>query len=338
MFALVTGASGLVGTHLLSQLVRQNRKVRVLALPGTNTIFPPEVEVIYGDIRDTQVMRDACQGVRTVFHLAAMISISGGKNGKVWDVNVNGLSCVAQAALEAKVTRMVHVSSIHAYNLLEPSAEVITEDGPRVGQEHPIYDQSKWAGERELQKWIDKGLDGVIVNPTGIIGSLDHEPSRMGRFLQNVFQGKIWAMVPGGFDFVDVRDVVMGILAAETLGRTGENYILSGHWYTFTDIIDKVRELVGISNLAMIVPVWLAYLGIPLFALSGKWRGQEPLVTKESLFVLKAATRSISSLKAESELGYSVREPQDTLMDIYSDYLQHCQQLIKRPSSACLSS
>jgi len=122
----------------------------------------------------------AFAGAEVVFHLAAMISISGGHGGRVEAINVAGVRNVAEAALRAGVRRLVHCSSIHAYQL--DGVRRVDETSARSTQAwQGAYDRSKAAGERELQSVIARGLDAVILNPTGVIGPVDHRPSRVGR-------------------------------------------------------------------------------------------------------------------------------------------------------------
>src|SRR5690606_21168800 len=119
----------------------------------------------------------AFAGAERVYHLAGVISIDGDANGRVHRVNVEGTRHVARACLSAGVGRLVHVSSVHAFDM-DPRDEVLDETRAQVADSprHSAYDRSKARGEREVRAAIAAGLDAVILNPTGIMGPVDHGP------------------------------------------------------------------------------------------------------------------------------------------------------------------
>ncbi len=266
------------------------------------------------DVRDEEALRRAFVGAELVLHLAAVISISGDRGGVVTETNVRGVRNVAVAARNAGARRMVHTSSIHAFRIAERSRPV-DEASPRASAAYSgAYDLSKAAGEAELRAVIEAGLDAVIVNPTGIVGPNDFGPSRMGKVILQLARRTLPSLVPGGFNFVDVRDVVLGILAAGERGRTGENYILGGHWHPFTDIARMVTDATGARPPAFTTPTWLVRVGLPLVGAYGSLVGEEPLYTAESL-AAAAASRRIVHRKAEAELDHRPRPLAETVRD-----------------------
>ena len=322
MITLVTGATGHVGTNLIRRLQQEGRQLRVVLAPGTDLPAGVVAEKMVGDVRDPATMAKACEGVQTVLHLAGIISITGPQGGRVHDINVNGLVTTARAALDAGVQRFVQVSSIHGFDIGVGADTPVDENAPRPGSGHPAYDRSKWEGEQRFREIIKAGLDGVIVNPTGIIGPHDPVLSRMGRFFLNLFEGRIPAALNTGFNWVDVRDVVDGILAAEKKGRTGENYILGGHWLDMQGLATLVEARTGQGKPRFTLPLWTAYLTVPFFRAMGRITGQEPLVTMESLHALKpSASRRISD-KAGRELGYRPRTMEDSIDAIYRSFIE----------------
>ena len=154
----------------------------------------------------------------------------------------------------------------------------------------------------------------MIVNPTGIVGPNDFGPSRMGKVVLQLARRSLPSLIAGGFDFVDVRDVVAGLLAARDRGRTGENYILGGHWHSFTEIARMVTDATGAAPPALTTPTWLVKLGLPFVAAYGAVVKQEPLYTSESL-AAAAASRQIVHQKAKDELGHDPRPLCDTVRD-----------------------
>ena len=125
-----------------------------------------------------------------------------------------------QAALDAGVRRYVHFSSVHAF-AHDPYDQPLDERRARPGPSHPAYDRSKAEGEARVQAVVAQGLEAVIVNPTGIIGPADPRPSRMGQVFLDLARRKMPALLDGGFDWVDVRDVVAGAIGALEHGRAG---------------------------------------------------------------------------------------------------------------------
>ena len=325
MTTVVTGASGHVGANLVRTLLDRGEKVRAVVRDrerGLGGIRGLDVECVVADVRDEGSLARAFEGAEVLFHLAAVISISGDRGGLVTDTNVRGVRNVATAARAAGVRRMVHTSSIHAFQIAD-RAHPIDETSPRAARPASgAYDLSKLAGEGELRNVIAEGLDAVIVNPTGIVGPNDFGPSRMGKVLLQLARRTLPSLIAGGFDFVDVRDVVAGLLAARDRGRTGENYILGGHWHSFTELAAMVTEVTGAAPPALTTPTWLVRVGLPFVAAWGAIVRQEPLYTGESL-AAAAASRQIVHRKASDELGHAPRPLLDTVRDTCAWFESH---------------
>lgn len=321
MTVLVTGAAGHIGGNLVRTLLQRGEHVRVLVRNSTRALEGLDVERITGDIRDPDAAKRAVAGVDVVFHLAAQISISGDPNGLVRAVNVDGARSIAEAALAAGVARFVHCSSVHAFDLYRPAepGTTIDETAPRVPDEpsHFAYDRSKAAGERALREVMARGLQAVIVHPSGVIGPYDFAPSRMGRTFLQLYHRSLPSLVDGGFDFVDVRDVVAGLLAARERGVVGENYLLTGHYQKIRDLGATAQAITGVRPPRIVAPIWVARLGVPFFGVAGRVLRQEPLFTHESLSVLQTPFR-FDRGKAGRALGYAPRPFADSVRDIYA--------------------
>jgi dihydroflavonol-4-reductase len=316
MLVAVTGGTGHVGANLLRVLLAAGHRVRTLVHKSTRAIEGLDVEQVPGDVLDPGSLRELCDGVEVVFHLAAVISLVGDRSGRVERVNVEGTRNVTEAALAARVRRLVHASSIHAFDL-RPRGEPLDETRPRSeGREHAAYDRSKAAGERAVRHACDRGLDAVIVNPTGVLGPYDYGPSRMGRFFLALLRRGLWALVEGGFDWVDARDVSSGMMAAASAGRRGEGYILSGHWCSVVDLSRLAQEITHVPPPRWTVPLGVAKVGAPFSSLGARLLGRDPLYTTESLRALRAEP-SIVRAKAERELDYRVRPLRETVESVY---------------------
>ena len=317
MLTVVTGAYGHVGANLVRALLDRGDRVRVADKRQTKALAGLDVEHLAIDVLQPNSLEKAFKGADTVFHPAAIISITGDPTGIVRRVNVEGPRNAAQAALACGVSRFVHCSSVHAFDLEECGPE-LTEAGPRALADHaPVYDRSKNAGENEVRSIIAEGLDAVIVNPTAVVGPHDYGPSRVGELLLEFRARKIPVIIGGaGFDFVDVRDLVAGMLAAERSGRTGENYLLSGHRHSLVELAELAAQVTGVKGPRLSMPLPLIR-GLAPLVLKLTPADKIPLFTPDSLHALQHSP-SVCHFKASKELGYAPRPLIETLRDTYA--------------------
>jgi dihydroflavonol-4-reductase len=315
--ALVTGASGHIGANLVRALLGHGRKVRALLHKNTMAIDGLPVEVVRADLLDGEAVARACEGAGTVFHLAGKISAGWEPAADVHAINVIGTRNVVEACLSAGVRKLVHFSSIQALsarrgaNDLDETCDLVAPDD----RERGAYDRAKAEGERLVVGAAERGLDAVVLNPTAVLGPFDFQRSPMGEVLVALGRGKLPALVAGGAcDFVDVRDVVEGALAAEQGGRRGERYILSGTRLSLVELARNWAGITGRSAPRFAVPMGLARLAAPFAPAWSRWRRKRPLFTSESLRVLRTQPPA-SRRKAENELGYQPRPIDETLRD-----------------------
>jgi dihydroflavonol-4-reductase len=314
MTVLITGASGHIGANLVRTLIEKKQVTRCLVHSSTKAIEGLQTEKVNGDIRNLDSLCRAFEGVDTVYHLAANISLTMDGWKHLEETNVTGTHNVVEACLRTGVRRLVHFSSIHAFQR-EPLIHPVDESNPLVNSvNHPPYDRSKAAGTREVRKGIEKGLDAVIIHPTAVIGPHDYQPSYLGEAILMIANGKLPALVKGGYDFVDVRDVVSGALTAAEKAPTGAAYLLGGQWVSMCDLAALVGELTGVRIGKFVCPLWLAHLGAVYFKGVSKLNGKQPLYTSMSLRALQD-NRKINHERATRELGYQPRPFRDTIED-----------------------
>ena len=314
MSVLVTGASGHIGGNLVRALLDQGREIKVVVREDSRAIQGLDVQKINADVLDYDSLLKACNGADVIYHLAAKISITGEEGGAVHQVNVIGTRNVVRACLESGVKRLIHFSSIHALCCMPPDKPVDESNFLSDGDRALPYDKSKALGEKEVMAGVNNGLDAVILRPTGVLGPHDYKPSAMGEVFLLLHKRKIPALVEGGFNWTDVRDVVQGAIAAEQKGRTGEAYILSGTWLSFGDMAVIFEEITGVKTPKWMTPMWLARLGAPFVTMFNKLIGKRPLYTNCSLDAL-CWNRQISHAKATKELNYSPRPIRETIVD-----------------------
>jgi dihydroflavonol-4-reductase len=314
MIIAVTGANGHVGVNLCRALISRGHQVRALTHLHTNGLQDIPVTRIKGDLLDKDSLIPLLTGVDVVFHLAAKISITGDPDGSVGRINTGGTMNMLSTAIECGVKRFIHFSSIHAIRQ-QPNDQLLDETRPLVEHDGFAYDRSKAAGERAVMEAVKKGLNAIVLSPTAIIGPEDPEPSLVGNAVIDIYNYKIPSLVPGGYDWVDVRDIVAAAISAIDCGRTGEKYLLSGHWHSLKEFSALIRLHTGRKTVKTILPIWMARVGLPFINLYSKLSGTKPLYTSESLSILSQGNRMISNLKAQHELNFQPRPFSETIKD-----------------------
>ncbi len=314
MTVLVTGAAGHLGANLVRALLAQGRSVRALVYRDRRALQGLNLEIFQGDVSSPASMEEACAGCEIVYHLAVFISLRDEDWPRMKAINVEGTRNVVNACLGQGVRRLVHVSSVHALQN-EPMDQAIDELRPLVdwGDALP-YDVSKAMSELEVRRGMDSGLDAVILNPTGIIGPHDYKPSHFGEVLLALARRKLPALVVGGFDWVDARDVSLGALQAEEKAPSGSRYLLSGHWISIKEIARIVEQFCAVPSPRFVAPMWLATLALPLSPLLFRMGVNRALYSRASLQALRANPNA-SHAKATRELGYQPRPIENTLED-----------------------
>lgn len=314
---LVTGAAGHVGGALVRELLENGEKVRIFVLPdddvsGLNGL---PLHVVRGNVLDRESLRQAMEGADIVYHLAGIISIMPGRNLVMRQVNVVGTSNVARVARETGVRRMVYVSSIHALGRppkRTPIDERIPFDPHNAAGE---YDQTKAEASLVVLAEVEKGLDAVLICPTGIIGPwYHHGGSPMNAQIRRWMKPGVHVVINGHFDFVDVRDVARGMVLAAKNGTRGETYIIRGARVSVADLIGMVRRLTDPTGINLPVPFPLALAGATLATWHAKLWKKPVSFTRYALETL-ASNSFISGEKARREIGYQPRPFEDTVRD-----------------------
>jgi dihydroflavonol-4-reductase len=313
---LVTGATGHIGNVLIRNLLDKGEKVRALVWhdEDTTSIKDLDVEQVNGDVLDRDSLSPAMSGVDSVFHLAGIISILPGKNPSLWKVNVEGTRNVLKAALRAGVRRLIYTSSIHAIARAPHGVAMDETLGFDKSNPYGEYDRSKAAASLEVQEAVADGMDAVIACPTGVIGPYDFRGSEMGEVIRSASEARTMFFVEGAYDFVDVRDVADGLIAAHEHGRRGESYILGGSKISVRFLLESVREVTGKAFASIKIPLPFAKFAsnfTPWYYLKTR---AKPRFTPYSLEVLQSNS-NISHAKAARELGFHPRPIHETITD-----------------------
>ncbi|UCE20995.1 MAG: NAD-dependent epimerase/dehydratase family protein [Candidatus Aminicenantes bacterium] len=312
----VTGASGHIGSNLCRELIHQGYSVKALVHRSDQGIKDLPLEFVKGDVMDPASLSSLVQGTDVVFHLAAVISIQVRKEEELFEKNVKGTKNIIKAAKEEGVQRLIHFSSIHAL-VHEPFDHILDENRALALKDKIQYSRSKALAEQAVTEAVKEGLDAVILSPTAVIGPSDYAPSLLGRALILMYNGKIPALVRGGYDWVDVRDVAQAAVMSIKKGEKGERYLLSGHWKTLCELAELICKIKGEQFKKLTCSIGLARFGLPFLKLYGLLSGTPPLYTKDSLKILKTGHNHISCEKANRCFGYTRRPIEDTLRDTF---------------------
>lgn len=316
MKVAVTGAAGFVGTNLLDRLVEDGHEVVAIdrAVPAGED--REQVTWVAADVLDLNAVTAALEGAETVYHLVAMITLKQ-RDPVAWRLNTEGVGTVARAALAVGARRLVHCSSVHSFDQAHCDG-VLSETSPRAdeGSGLPVYDRSKYAGERELARIVEQGLDAVICNPTGVYGPVDdlRRLSRLNTLARDAALGRVPLSVAGGFDLVDVRDVAEGLVLAAEKGRAGENYLLSGEMVQLHDLMRRAAHEAGRRGPLFAVPLWVLRAIMPVAEPIGALFGSD--VMSEAALGAIFAQPVVDGLKARRELGYQPRPAEETVRDL----------------------
>ena len=314
MKALVTGATGFVGSAVVRALIKTGVDVRVLVRRDTDftNLQPYKIDGVFGDLRDKGSLHTALAGCRQVYHVAAHYALWARNPSIFYEVNVEGTRNLMEAARDAGTERIVYCSTIGAIGL-PPDGRLGTEDTPvSLSQMAGHYKRSKFLAEQEVLRLAREGLPVVIVNPSAPVGEGDVKPTPTGQVIVDFMKGRMPAFIETGMNLVDVDDVAVGHLLAMEKGRIGERYILGTKNLMLHEIFQILSTLTGIRAPTLKLPrlavLPLAYLNQWLADLTGR----EPRIPLEGVKMAKYKMHYDCS-KAIRELGIPQTPPEIAL-------------------------
>ena len=322
--ALVTGASGFVGSAVVRALLAGGRKVRVLIRPTSrkDNLVGLDIEETIGDLVDKEAASRAAKGVTALFHVAADYRLWARDPGEIVRNNLTATRNIMEAALRAGVPCIVYTSSVAT--LRPPAGGQMGDETHALAEQDAVgaYKRSKIAAERLVKSLIaDKHLPAVIVNPSTPIGPRDIKPTPTGRLVLEAAAGHMPAYVDTGLNLVHVDDVARGHLAAFERGKIGERYILGGENVELRTMLVDIAHLVGRSPPRFRLPRLMALPVAHMAELIARLTGHEPLATVDGVRMAKYRM-FYSSTKAELELGYRARPYGEALAEAVSWFRQ----------------
>lgn len=320
----ITGATGLVGGNLAALLVAAGHQVVATKRAGSNVNHLSDLALEWrdADLSSREALTAAFQGVDAVFHCAAAVSVRRQVTAEMRATNVTGTENVIEACIAAKVRRLVHTSSVVAIGLSTdgtPCDETCAWNFDEQGL-LDAYAITKHEAE-ELVRAAHDRLDAVIVNPTYMFGPRDARPSS-GKMIIDIIERRIPGWTEGYNNFVDVRDVARGMVAAWQQGRRGERYILGGHDMTYRAVFETIARVAGVKPPRFRVPVPIAR-AIGRFGDIVEALGREPLLNSTQVRYAYTDKFRFASQKATQQLGYTFGPLEPAIADAIEWFRKH---------------
>ncbi len=325
----VTGATGLIGSHLVLRLAdegmpvsalfrNENGKSEVFNLfqfYGKENLFS-QVQWVKGDVEDADDMFDLTEGMHTVFHCAAIVSYHRKEATRMLDVNINGTKNVVNACIENEVKHLIHVSSISA--LGDSKGEVIDEETPRdFNDYHSNYSKGKYLSEQEVWRGIQEGLDATIVNP-GVIFGPNNCTRSSGTMIARIEKG-LPALPAGGSGIVSVLDVVEVMIRAAKQVPTNERYILCAENIRMSELFTKIADALHVKIGKTIAKKWQIKLVFYMEALVEIFTGKRATITREIIRNYDEV-KQFDGSKATRAFGFEYRNTFSSVEDTIRYY------------------
>lgn len=314
---LVTGGSGLVGREVILQLLAQNKDVTAIYHTTPMLDFPfPGVRSVECDLLDVSALEDAMQGITQVFHCAAKVSFNPKHKQELFKINVEGTANLVNAALNAGVYKLVHVSSVSALGRIRNGENVTEEMSWTAETSNSNYGHSKYLGELEVWRGIGEGLEAVIVNPTLVLG-----PGNWNQGSTEIFK-KAYEEFPwfseGVSGFVDVRDVASAMIQLMDSNVTDQKFILNAGNMAFRDVFTRIANAFGKKPPHKKITPFLASLVWRMESLKSRFNGEEPLITRETANTAMAKVYFDNSKLKKFLPDFEYRSLEETIIETCS--------------------
>jgi dihydroflavonol-4-reductase len=312
---LVTGATGLVGSHLLQALLNKGEQVRALyrsvipQIPGTE-----KIDWVKGDILDILSLEEAMKGVQQVYHCAAVVSFHPSQRKNLHHVNTAGTANVVNASLDAGITKMVFMSSVAALGRIREDVMIDETMNWTPETSNSEYGKSKYMAEMEVWRGIGEGLNAVIVNPVIILGAGDWSSGSTAIF-KSAYDEFPW-YTEGMSGFVDVMDVVNAMVALMESKISAQRFIISGANLPYRSVFTMIAQAFGKKPPHKKVTAWMAAIVWRLEAIKSRFTGKSPLLTKETAKTARAKVRFNNTKLLEAIPAFQYKPIEESIVRI----------------------
>ena len=321
---LVTGATGFLGRHLVTQLREGGHRVVALCRSEDPALAALHVEIKRGDVLDAASVRAAAEGCKALFHCAGKVSRLPEDAEPLYRIHVDGTKITLDAARAAGVTRVVLASTSGVVAVTKDPDEVRNEQAETPMEllaRWPYYRSKLYAEKAGLDR-NGPGFEVIAVNPTLLLGPGDDRGSSTGDVV-NFLEKKVPFVPAGGLSFVDARDAATAMILAMERGRAGERYLVSAANLTIEAFFARLARISGVAAPRLKIPrsVTLARIGAALMERAAKHVPIEAPVDRISAEMAQCFWY-VDAAKARNELGWAPRDPGDTLADTILDLEQ----------------
>ena len=304
MKTFVTGATGFIGSSIVRELLKDGRDVRALVRPGSNrtNLEGLDVELWEGDLLDASGLRQGLAGCDVLYHAAADYRLWTRNPDDMYRTNVGGTVAILEAALENNLSRVIYTSSVGTLgnpgNGMPGNEDTLVSLDDMVGP----YKKSKFLAEREAERFIERGLPLVIVNPSTPVGPWDVKPTPTGKIIVDFLKRKMPAYLDTGLNLIGVEECARGHILAEKKGRIGSKYILGNVNLSLCDIFRMLQEITGLPAPKIRLPYTPILMAAWLNEGFSRLTGREPLIPLAGV-QMAAHHMYFDSAKAVRELG-----------------------------------
>ncbi len=325
--AFITGGTGLVGAHLLFDLLQKGTKVRALirstsSLSVIEKVFHyysdraadllQKIEWIEGDILDFFLLDDLLHEGEDVYHAAAFVSFNPDDHEQIQQINVEGTHNIVNACIKNKVRKLCYVSSIAALGRGESNRATTEEDYRDTTYKSSVYSQSKFDAEQEVWRGIAEGLNAVMVNPAVIIGPGDWNKGSS-QLIQTVYKGlKFYTKGTNGY--VDVRDVSKAMIQLMESDISAQRYVLSSEDWNYKQLFDSIAKALNAKPPHFYAGPTLSGVTWRILKVASLFTGKAPLITKETAHNANSFY-SYSSEKIIKEFGFEFIPLEKSIVD-----------------------
>ncbi|WP_426432272.1 NAD-dependent epimerase/dehydratase family protein [Winogradskyella sp. HB-48] len=337
---LVTGGTGLVGSHLLYKLVSDGQNVRAIyrrektlkRVAHVFTYFSDDAENLFNkidwieaDLNDIPKLQEAFEGITHVYHCAAFVSFEPNKYHQLRKINIKGTANIVNLCVSHSVKKLCYVSSIAAIGHHEDSEKLITEQTAwNPEDDNSVYAITKYGAELEVWRGTQEGVDAVIVNPGIILGAGYWKGGSSGNLFRKIHQGMNY-YVNGVVGYIDVFDVINAMISLMKSSIKNENYILVAENLSFKDFQYKVAETLNVNPPKKVAKPWLLNLAWRLDWLKHKLTGSRRSFTKQTAKSAVSITKYDNS-KIKNALDFKFKPINQSIEEICKLYIKDLKQ------------
>ncbi len=331
---LVTGGTGLLGSHLIFDLVSTGKEVRAIyrneeKRDHVSKVFSyyasghsellRRVQWVKADLMDHGAMTEAMAGISQVYHAGAVVSFYPSDHKAMLRVNVEGTADLVDLALERQIEKFIYVSSVATLGRADNNGLSDEETHWKTSRKNSVYSVSKYGAEREVWRGMAEGLNGVIVNPSVILGPGFWGDGNSG-FFSLVWEGLKY-YTTGMNGFVDVRDVSQTMIRLMESSVSGERFIVSSENRTYQEIFGWIAQCLGKPAPSVNVPPWLSGIAWRAEAIRSLFAGGKPSVTRE-MAVSASQVYTYSNEKIKQRLNYTFIPVQQSIRETCEIFLK----------------